>query len=327
MEKVIAFFMSVVLFFCGAVRGSTPQKAEKLRVTAYAVISSAEDAEHFDPSHLEDVTDLIIFGGAASFNKDEEVVLRDDFDEFIEIIKEKTAGYDIRLHLNIDCGDGSDNETIHKQAVKDKKLQNNIKAVLDRYEVAGVHFDYEFPMSWTSKIWFSEFLISLDRILGDEYMIGIATCPEYGRLLPSAIRIIDMVEVMCYDNWNEEGFHAPMENMQSDIQKMVSMTYTLAQMDVGLPFYGRPTTQEARWYDYKYYWDKLDDNGLAVEEGTGLIASFNTPALIYEKTKWAIDTGLGGVMVFHYACDLPGDHEASLFNAITRAKTDCSDPV
>ena len=46
--------------------------------------------------------------------------------------------------------------------------------------------------------------------------------------------------------------------------------------------------------------------------------------MIYDKTAWAIGEGLSGVMVWHYRCDVPADHEASLFHAITRAKTDCA---
>ncbi|MCR5041163.1 MAG: glycoside hydrolase family 18 protein [Clostridia bacterium] len=56
------------------------------------------------------------------------------------------------------------------------------------------------------------------------------------------------------------------------------------------------------------------------DEERGLAASFNTPDLIYAKTRWAIKNGLGGVMVRHYACDVPADNEASLFNAISRAR-------
>ena len=34
--------------------------------------------------------------------------------------------------------------------------------------------------------------------------------------------------------------------------------------------------------------------------------------------------GLGGVMIWHYACDVPADNDASLFNAVAKAKQDMS---
>ena len=103
---------------------------------------------------------------------------------------------------------------------------------------------------------------------------------------------------------------------------MTDLGYKRSQLDMGIPFYARPTTEEAHWYDYKEFYDKLDKDGLAVDPATGLTASFNTPAVVYEKTDWAIKKGFGGVMIWHYACDLPADNDASLFNQVTRAKND-----
>ena len=43
------------------------------------------------------------------------------------------------------------------------------------------------------------------------------------------------------------------------------------------------------------YYDKIDENGLITDENTGLIAPFNTPKVIYQKTQWAIRNGCGGL--------------------------------
>ena len=48
MEKILAFFMSVVLLLCGAVRGSTQEKAESFRVVSYLVC--------FDEASLDAIT-------------------------------------------------------------------------------------------------------------------------------------------------------------------------------------------------------------------------------------------------------------------------------
>ena len=44
--------------------------------------------------------------------------------------------------------------------------------------------------------------------------------------------------------------------------------------------------------------------------------------MVYEKTAWAIGQGLGGVMVWHYTCDVPADDEYSLFRSIAEAKAE-----
>ena len=51
--------------------------------------------------------------------------------------------------------------------------------------------------------------------------------------------------------------------------------------------------------------------------------------LVYMVTRlllsaFAIDAGLGGIMIWHMNCDLPYDNELSLFRAIKDTKTDKS---
>ena len=321
-QKIISFFMSVLLFFCGAVRGTTQEKAENFRVVSYLVCFDEASVEAIDPSHFKDLTDVIIFGSYAGMHGDGTVTVRDDLAEVIERLKALDESGTLRWHLNFDIVTEGDQKMTMRKDFRGKELARNIRAVLEEYGLDGAFFDYEFPQEWDAKLDFSLFLMNLDSVLKDDYLIGAALQPWCARFLPGAIRAIDMVELMCYDNWDDEGFHSTMELAKQDVKNMLKLGYKLNQIDLGLPFYARPTTKEARWYDYRAYWDKIDENGLAEEEGTGLIPSFNTPQLIYEKTQWAIETGLAGVMIWHYHCDVPADNDASLFSAITRARTD-----
>ena len=321
MEKIIAILMSIVLFLCGAVRGSVPEKAKNLRVVSYLIVESLSALDRLDSEHFKDLTDVIIFGDLAGMHGDGTVELCDDFGAIVEELKSLDETGKLRWHINLNIIAEKDQKTELRSAFRGRALPKNIRAVLAEYELDGAFFDYEFPQEWDAKLDFSIFLINLKKALGDDFLIGAALQPWCARFLPGAIAAIDMVELMCYDNWDADGFHSTMELAKQDVRNMVKLGYKLRQIDLGLPFYARPTTHEARWYDYRQYWDKIDENGLAEEAGTGLIASFNTPALIYEKTQWAIETGLGGVMIWHYACDVPADNDASLFNAITRART------
>ena len=53
----------------------------------------------------------------------------------------------------------------HNKAFESGNLENNIKAVLDKYGFDGIFFDYEYPIK--SKYWkaFSNFIVSLDLLL------------------------------------------------------------------------------------------------------------------------------------------------------------------
>lgn len=321
MEKIIAFFMSVILLLCGAVRGSTQEKAENFRVVSYLVVFDEASIDAIDPSHFKDLTDVIIFGGYAGMHGDGTVTVSDKLAGVVERLKALDESGTLRWHLNFDIVSDGDQKMTMREDFRGKELARSIRTVLEEYDLDGVFFDYEFPQEWDAKLDFSLFLMNLDSVLKDDYLIGAALQPWCARFLPGAIAAIDMVELMCYDNWDEDGFHSTMELAKQDVKNMIKLGYKLNRIDLGLPFYARPTTKEAVWYDYKAYWDKLDENGLAEDTQRGLTASFNTPDLIFEKTQWAIETGLGGVMIWHYACDVPAENDTSLFNAITRAKT------
>ena len=60
----------------------------------------------------------------------------------------------------------------------------------------------------------------------------------------------------------------------------------------------------------------IDADGWYHCEDTNKDFWFNTPEVIAEKTEYALANGYGGVMVWHYNCDLPSSHPDSLFGAI-----------
>lgn len=211
---------------------------------------------------------------------------------------------------------------LYQKAFTSGKLEGNIKSVLETYELDGVFFDWEYPISGGHKKWFGKFLKSLDAALGDDYAIGCAISAWCADFPAEAIAVMDMVELMCYDIFDAEGFHATTQMAKDQVNTLLSLGYSPEQIDLGIPFYGHPTNGQMSWYGYNSFYDKLDEQGLFHEENTGLKHHFNTPDMVYEKTAWCIEQGVGGVMAFHYVCDAPADSGYSLFEAIQRAKDD-----
>ena len=308
------------------------ERAQDLRVTAYIAGDQLSRSMKLDPSHFTDVTDVILIG-VCNFNTAGEVVPAPYFEDVLALVKDGMSGSGARLHLNL-IGPGyvtsstdwneqmDDQSDRHEQAFSSGVLEKNIKDVLDKYGFDGVFFDYEYPL--TQEHWdkFDAFLLSLDAYLGDGYVLGAAISGWNTMQSKKAIAVLDMVEVMAYDIWDGDGNHAPMAETKSCIRQMLLRGYKREQLDLGIPFYARPTTHDAYWYAYSGYCEDIDENGLCTDPATGLVFSFNTPETVAEKTKWAINKGLGGVMVWHYACDVPQDNELSLFNAITRTKAE-----
>lgn len=331
-KKIISIILSTIIIVgafsaCSKKVESTPVKIDDFRTTAYIVANNLRDKENLDTSHFDQITDFIFFG-CAKFDEDGNVILDEDFDDVLETLEsgiEEKENKKIYLNIlgpdaQIETDDWNkqmqDKADRHNKAFESGKLEENIKNVLDEYDFDGIFFDYEYAIK--NKNWkiYSNFILSLDKVLGDEYEIGMALSGWDAKLSKDAKAVVDRIEIMSYDLWDKDGTHASYKIAEDDIKKFEKAGFDKAKLDLGVPFYARPTTQEAVWYDYKEYVDKIDEKGFAEDVERGLTASFNTYDDIAKKTELAIDSGLGGMMIWHYACDVPQSNEKSLFNAI-----------
>lgn len=308
-------------------------EAKNFRVVSYLVANqSLNNYANIDKSHLKQQTDIIVFG-IAGFNEDGTIWLDNDFSLRLNNIKKamKATGSKARVHINL-LGPGSkstsnvwedqmeDQAIRHSKAFATGKLEGNILNLLNKYKFDGVFFDYEYPLKKQYWSEFDSFLVKLDKKLGSKYIIGAAISPWNTKQTKAGIDVLDMVEVMSYDTWDDDGNHATFSQSKSDVIQMIIRGYDLSKMDLGIPFYARPTNHGAYWYAYNGDADRIDENGLCYDKATGLTFSYNTPSVVYEKTNWAIKRGMGGVMIWHYACDVSAKHSKSLFNAVEDAK-------
>lgn len=321
-----AVLLTSCLFGCSHKTASAPVAPQDFRVTAY-VVSDRLD-ETFDPSNLDKVTDIILFGNA-TYDEQGNVHLSDTFEKDVAFLRKFIQNQ--RLYLNI-LGPSSQstsedwNEQMYDLADRNTaafesgNLEAEIKSVLAAHHFDGIVFDYEFPLR--KKDWkaFDAFILSLDAVLGDDYKIGMSMVGWNLKQSKEAMDATDFFEIMSYDLWDKDGNHATVNIAKEDIEKFEKKGYDKAKLDLGVPFYARPTTKDGYWYDYKYYCDSLGEDGLYNDRETGLVFSFNTYNVIKEKTEVALERGLGGMMVWHYSCDVPADNEKSLFNAIDSAK-------
>lgn len=330
--RILTFLVSILIGIMIFPLSPVSERAEDFRLTAYAVGNNFADASKIDASHFEDLTDVILIS-IANFNTEGEIILSQNFETILENIKDAMKDSDANLYLNI-LGPGprinsadwneqmKDQSKYHNMAFESGNLEKNIKDVLVKYDFDGIFFDYEYPVTQEDWDVFDKFLISLDKYLGDDYLIGTAISAWLTMQSKEAIAVTDMVEVMAYDIWDDDGTHASMWGAEQVILKMLQNGYKAKQMDMGIPFYARPTDHGAYWYGYNGYYDKLDEKGFCYDDATGLTFSFNDYDMVYEKTAWAIKKGLGGAMVWHYSCDVPKSNPKSLFNAMYNAKTD-----
>ena len=333
-KQIISFFTSIALVISNFLGINVPfaEKVDDFRVTTYIRGEYVQSESSLYPEDFDIVTDVILFE-CASFNSKGEVICNEPILETaLANIRKAIGRRDVSITLNLLGPRGitdSDvwEEQMEAQSVEHNKaftsgvLEDNIIAVLEKYDFDGVHFDYEYPLSLNAWHYYNNFLVSLDKKLGD-YTLGVAGNDWNIKFTPAAVRAIDTLEVMLYDMIDEEGRHATYEDTVKAVQKIGIYGVPFEKVNVGLAFYSRPTDMSAYWYGYNGCYEDIDENGWYHCDVTGKDFWFNTPDVIKAKTEYAIQNGFGGVMIWHYNCDLPSTHEDSLLRAIGTAVDD-----
>lgn len=327
-ERVVAFFTALISLFAGlfGVSEKYIDKAESFRVTTYIRGDYVQSPDSLYPEDFDIITDVILFE-CASFDSEGNVNLRKEtLETALSNIRNAIGERDINITLNLLGPSGHTDSDVwedqmeaqseeHNKAFTSGVLEDNIIAVLDKYDFDGVHFDYEYPLSLKAWHYYNNFLVSLDKQLGD-YMLGVAGNDWNIKFSTKAIAAIDVFEIMLYDMNDENGRHSTYEDMAELVRKVGFYGIPLEKVNIGLPFYSRPTDMSAYWYGYNGCYGQIDENGWYHCNDTGKDFWFNTPDVIARKTEFAIKNGYGGVMIWHYNCDLPSTHEDSLLRAI-----------
>ncbi len=324
-QKILHFSTYVIAFFNGSFRFDG--KADNFKVTSYLRGDSVQSAADLKSEDFDIITDLIIFE-CATFNSKGEV----EYDEakmerVMSAVRTVIGDRDIHITLNLLGPRGNTDSNVwrkqmkaqsaeHNKAFKSGVLEENIVEVLEKYDFDGVHFDYEYPI--TDKAWhyFNRFLVSLGRTLGDDYTLGVAASTWNMFFTLGAIAAVDTFELMTYDYVDANGKHATYEDTIAQIEQLIDEGVPARKINIGLPFYSRPTDLSAYWYGYNSCYEKMTEDGWYHCDEINKDFWFNTPEVISQKTQYGIDNGFGGVMIWHYSCDLPSTHEGSLLRAI-----------
>lgn len=329
-QRVVGFFTALVMIIANflGVNLNINKQVDSFKVTTYirgdAIMYWGGELYEED---FDIVTDAIIFECATFNNKGEVEYDEAKMEAVLSKVRSAIGNRDVHLTLNLIGPWGETESTVyeeqmeaqsdeHNKAFESGVLEDNIIAVLEKYDFDGVHFDYEYPLSLKAWHYYNKFLVSLDKKLGDDYTLGVACNAWNIKFTNAAIEAVDTFELMTYDFVDEQGKHATYEDTIEQVQQFGLKGVPLYKVNVGVPFYSRPTDLSAYWYGYNGCYEKLTQDGWYHCDDTNKDFWFNTPDVIAEKTEYCIKNGLGGVMIWHYNCDLPSTHEDSLLRAI-----------
>lgn len=331
-KRVIAILtvtITIATCFFGCSTDHKNGKVSNFKVTTYIRGDYIQSADSLYTEDFDSVTDIVLFECASFDNSGKVVYEKEKLETALGNIRDAIGERDIHISLNLLGPAGHTDSSVweeqmeaqsdeHNKAFTSGILEDNIIAVLDEYDFDGVHFDYEYPLS--RKAWrkYNKFLVSLDKKLGD-YTLGVA-CSDWNiNFTKSAIGAIDTFELMVYDFVDDNGKHATYEDTVALVEKVGSHDIPFEKVNIGLPFYSRPTDMSAYWYAYNNCYEGIDENGWYHCPDTGKDFWFNTPHVIEMKTEYAINNGYGGVMIWHYNCDIPVTDDDSLLRAVDTA--------
>ncbi len=331
-KRFFLVFMTVVLLvssFGGCAKEVEKEEVKPVgdfKVVAYIRGDYIQEDDNLYADDFDIITHIILFECASFDSTGQVIVETEKMKTALENIRNAIGERDIKITLNLLGPRGTTDSDVweeqmevqsdeHNKAFNSGVLEKNIVDVLNEYGFDGVHFDYEYPLS--KKAWrhYNKFLVSLDKELGD-YTLGVSGVEWNIGFSRKAEEAIDSLELMTYDYYDSEGKHATYEDIITRIETADFGGIGREKINIGLPFYSRPTDRGAYWYGYNDYYEKIDEDGWYHCPETDKDFWFNTPEVIEKKTEYAFNNGYGGVMVWHYNCDLPSTHEDSLFRAI-----------
>ncbi len=325
MVYLMAFF-TLISGKLGIEYNPPQEKVDDFRVKSYITAESIQNSENVHSEDFDIITDAILFG-SATFDTDGNVnVETQELETALENLRSAIGERDVKITLNL-LGPSGDTDSgiweeqmavlseAHTKAFESGVLEDNIIAILDKYDFDGVHFDYEYPMGDAAWKGFNKFLVSMDKKLG-ERSLAVAAAHWDLEFSTSALNAVDCIELMLYDIYDEDGRHATTETSVSASKALLNNGIPAEKVTFGLPFYARPADHDAYWYGYNGYYDKLDENSWYHCDETDKDFWFNTPDVIAEKTEYAVKNGFAGVMIWNYACDLPSNNEMSLLRAV-----------
>lgn len=141
-----------------------------------------------------------------------------------------------------------------------------------------------------------------------KFLLSIATSAFNNKFTKEAIEALDQVEIMSYDNVDHTGHHSSFTSgAVQPVEYMLSIGFSKEQLNLGLPFYARPTDGGPIWID-------IDDPAYTPADKFQNLSKdmwFSSPQMTRDKVAYAIANDLGGMMIFTLAEDLPYNHELS----------------
>lgn len=234
----------------------------------------------------------------------------------------------VKVLVSIGGGSASDDKILKARyfSLLDEKKRAGFAAKLAEYVSShgfdGLDVDIEGPSINGD---YGAFIEELSKVMVPKgKLLTAALSQGYGgdRVPDSVFARFDFINIMAYDATGPWASARPGQHSSFDLAKS-SVAYWLgrgvpkSKAVLGVPFYGYGFGTAVRKGDYSYAEIIAKDPGAENRDQSGETIWYNGIPTIQAKTRYVVDQGLGGVMVWSLDSDTKGDK--SLLAAIHEA--------
>lgn len=299
------------------------KRTEPVRVSQYLCFDAGLDKmfERTDKGfsgYYDVVTDAIIIG-SVFLDDNANVIFGDDgeakFAERMEKFKEVIGDRDVKIWITVgtkltkpEGAEPYDTEAEFFTKNADK-IGRNLKALQDKYGFYGVDYDWEYPQKLKHWRAYDKLVIGTA-----EYLPVSVALPPWGvKFSKAAMDKLEVINVMAYDLFDSRGDHANSYTAGwGSIKYLRDVFVPPEKILLGVPTYGRTTNASGdAWPVYADYNDDMWTNKIEDYEywssETGKTekcdAYINSYAQARDKAALAVDSGVGGIMIFREGCD------------------------
>lgn len=192
---------------------------------------------------------------------------------------------------------------------------NNLKSLVDYYDLDGIDVDIEGPLlnTITEAGDYTPFIKELRAVLNPlGKLVTCATASYVGGMIPpSSFPYFDYINIMAYDNnWNTTKHHATYEHAVRDMKMWLDLGCPADKLVLGVPFYAHVGTVGTGHATYK---DIVTQHPEAAQVDSYEDFRYNGIPTIQAKTEYAMEHG-AGVMIWEISQD--ASDSLSLLQAI-----------
>ncbi len=267
-----------------------------------------------DPDCFDIVTD-VQFIAYGNFDPEGNVVPVEGADKALKGLKDMIGNRDVSITVTVfPVREGATMADVYRDHM-DNAVQSIVNLV-EKLDVDGADFDWEYPHGSEEWALYSEFIVRLGEELhknGKE--LSIALSPWGVNLSQEAIDSIDQLQLMSYDMFDYKGDNNSYSGAAAcAAEYFISCGFAPGQLNLGISFYGRPDDGSGVWVNYRDE-NYTQDEYIMYQNGVW----FNTVTTVRDKTAYAALRGLGGIMIFSQDEDLPVSDPLSLTAQIGKA--------